>query len=189
MTRSTAATRSLIGLLIVLVVAALVALPALANHEPGHSPPGQSGKPGKPDKAKVPGIAVTITGEVRASTDAEGETTYTLEADGRTYELDAGPSWFHGDNHPLKGMVGKSVTIAGSHKEGSLEVDVETVDGQALREPGKPPWAGGWKQVGEGHPGWSQEKQDRMNAKFGDCFPPGQCKEKPARASGEPEGD
>jgi opacity protein-like surface antigen len=43
---------------------------------------------------------------------------------------------------------------------------------------GKPPWAGGWKRVGEGHPGWSQEKADRFKAKFGDCFPPGQCKDK-----------
>jgi hypothetical protein len=55
----------------------------------------------------------------------------------------------------------------------------------ALREPGKPPWAGGWKVVGEKHPGWSQEKADRFKAKFGDCFPPGQCKDKPDKGAGD----
>ncbi len=70
------------------------------------------------------------------------------------------------------------MTITGEQAAGSTEVDVLTVDGKALREPGKPPWAGGWKVVGERHPGWSQEKADRFKAKFGDCFPPGQCKTK-----------
>jgi hypothetical protein len=46
------------------------------------------------------------------------------------------------------------------------------------RAAGKPPWAGGWKRVGKAHPGWSQAKEDRLKAKFGDCFPPGQCKDK-----------
>jgi hypothetical protein len=39
------------------------------------------------------------------------------------------------------------------------------VDGKTIREPGRPPWAGGWKVVGEKHPGWSQEKADRQAAK------------------------
>ena len=43
---------------------------------------------------------------------------------------------------------------------------------------GKPSWAGGWMRVGKDHPGWSQAKADRFKAKFGDCFPPGQCKDK-----------
>jgi hypothetical protein len=46
----------------------------------------------------------------------------------------------------------------------------------SLREGGKPPWAGGWKAVGERHPGWSQEKADRFDAKSGGCWPPGHCK-------------
>ena len=38
--------------------------------------------------------------------------------------------------------------------------------------------------VGAAHPGWSQDKADRMKAKFGDCFPPGKCKDKPSHANG-----
>jgi hypothetical protein len=74
------------------------------------------------------------------------------------------------------------VTIVGEQRAGSDEVDVVSVDGKALREPGRPPWAGGWKQVGKIHPGWSQEKADRwaakMQAKGVDCWPPGHCKDK-----------
>jgi hypothetical protein len=75
------------------------------------------------------------------------------------------------------------------------------VDGKALREPGKPPWAGGWKVVGKDHPGWSQEKWDRWQAKQAakakqhgaTCWPPGLCKDtsdkvEPAE-SGEPGND
>ncbi|HET7677276.1 MAG TPA: hypothetical protein VFK38_05430 [Candidatus Limnocylindrales bacterium] len=158
-----------------LALAVLVALPTLATHAPGHSP--------KPDKSKTPETQVTLRGQVGATTDAEGKTTYTLSADGKTYELDAGPSWFHGDKHPLKAFVGKTVTVVGGQRQGSLAVDVETVDGTRLRAAGKPPWAGGWKKVGKAHPGWSQEKADRMKAKFGDCFPPGQCKDKPNKGA------
>ena len=98
--------------------------------------------------------------------------------------LDAGPSWFYGDDHPLRGAVGKRVTIAGTQRAGESEVDVETVDGAAVREPGRPPWAGGWHRVGERHPGWSQEKAERWAAKRAEqaerhgvsCWPPGHCK-------------
>jgi hypothetical protein len=79
--------------------------------------------------------------------------------------------------------VGKSVSVAGERVAGSNTVDVTTVNGTALRGEGRPAWAGGWKRVGQAHPGWSQEKADRMKAKFGDCFPPGQCKPKPGASS------
>jgi hypothetical protein len=66
------------------------------------------------------------------------------------------------------------------------------VDGTRLREPGKPPWAGGWKVVGERHPGWSEEKAARFAerqaakaARFGDCWPPGHCKQQADEASDE----
>ncbi len=52
--------------------------------------------------------------------------------------------------------------MVGEQEQGSTAVDVQTVDGKVIREPGKPPWAGGWKRVGKDHPGWSQEKADRM---------------------------
>jgi hypothetical protein len=151
-------------LLVALAVPVLAAKPS--------SPPGQA-------KDKVPAAPITLTGTIQTATDAEGATTYTLRDGGTTYTLEAGPAWFFGDAHPLKPYVGKSVRVEGEVAEGSTEVSVKSVDGVALRAEGKPPWAGGWKRVGQLHPGWSQEKADRFKAKFGDCFPPGQCKDKP----------
>ena len=66
-----------------------------------------------------------------------------------------------------------------------------TVDGKRIRAEGKPPWAGGWKRVGERHPGWTQEKWDRWQAKMAgkakalgvDCWPPGHCKDKPGKGA------
>jgi len=141
----------------------------------------------KPDKAKgpkTPEVAVTMTGTVATRTDADGDTEYTMAADGRTLVLDAGPAWFFGDDHPLEPYVGTSVTITGASHEGSDDVEVATVDGTLLREPGRPAWAGGWKAVGEQHPGWTQEKWDRWQEKMQakakahgtECWPPGHCK-------------
>lgn len=149
----------------------LLAVPVLAGQP--SAPPGQQ-------KEKVEKTPISLTGTVETSTDADGDVRYTLTSGGTAYTLEAGPKWFFGDNYPLEPFVGKNVTIEGEVAAGSTEVDVTSVDGTALRAAGKPPWAGGWKRVGEIHPGWSQEKADRMKAKFGDCFPPGQCKEKPA---------
>jgi hypothetical protein len=174
--------RSVILVLALAVLAIVVALPALAAESPEPNSPGNSGKAKKEKVEKDP---ITLSGTVESSTDAEERTTYSIRSGGTTYTLEAGPSWFYGDNHPLTPYVGQSVTIVGAKAADSTEVDVETVNGTALREGGKPPWAGGWKRVGEGHPGWSQEKADRFKAKFGDCFPPGQCKEKPNRGGPE----
>lgn len=186
-------------MLAVLALIAAVALPAFAAG-PSSAPGAQaSEKPGKAPKAsKEPEVAVTLTGTIAATADADGETTYALTSGGKTYKLDAGPAWFFGDKHPLKAFVGKSVTVTG--EQSGDEVDVETVDGVALRAPGKPPWAGGWKAVGSAHPGWSQEKADRWAQKLADraarqaakggngangaagaaggagCWPPGHCK-------------
>jgi hypothetical protein len=192
-------TRRPLVLLVVALVAliALVAIPALAASP---SPPtgssaspraDESQKPGKgPKKEKVPEVAVTLTGTVGSRTNAEGEAEYTLSVGSVIYTLKAGPDWYWKDAHPLKPYSGKSVTIVGEQAQGTTEVDVQSVDGKVIREPGKPPWAGGWKRVGKDHPGWSQDKADRWAAKvadkkarFGlDCWPPGQCKD----ASGEP---
>jgi hypothetical protein len=135
---------------------------------------------GKPDKAnkgnKTPEIAITLRGTVATTADAKGRPTFSLSSGGKTYELQAGPAWFWGADNPLAKFAGKTVTITGETHAGATDVDVLTVDGTAIRAAGKPPWAGGWKVVGEKHPGWSQAKADRFKAKFGDCFPPGQCK-------------
>jgi outer membrane biosynthesis protein TonB len=154
---------------------------------------------GKPDKAnkgnkgdKTPEVAITLHGTVATAKDAKGRPTFSLTSGGTTYELEAGPPWFWADNNPLAKFTGKTVTIAGETHTGSTEVDVQTVDGTAIRAPGKPPWAGGWKVVGEKHPGWSQAKADKFKAKFGGCFPPGQCKRDeatPPVPAGVPGGD
>ena len=74
-------------------------------------------------------------------------------------------------------MSGKSVSIAGSTHEGETELDVETVDGTALRAPGKPPWAGGPWVVGETHPGWKPWMADGKPGKgHGRENAPGQLK-------------
>ena len=152
---------------------ALFTVPVLAGGQGKANAPGQA-------KDKVAKAPITISGTIEVTTDENGNDTYTLADGGTTYTLEAGPPWFFRNNHPLKPFVGQSVTVDGEVAEGGTEVEVVAVNGTALREPGKPPWAGGWKVVGERHPGWSQEKADRFKAKFGDCFPPGQCKDKPA---------
>lgn len=167
--RLTMRRRSIPGLLVVLLVALAVAVPVLA------APGGGQGRGPKADKA--PKVEVSVTGTVESTTDADGRTTYTLDAGGTTWTLHAGPSWFF-DEHPLARFVGDDVTITGEHAEGSTDLDVLTVDGTTLREAGKPPWAGGWKRVGQRHPGWSAEKHERFQSRFGDCFPPGRCKDK-----------
>jgi hypothetical protein len=180
-----------LGLLAVFIA---ISVPAIAASPSASAPPSgatatekpeKSPRPAKAEKAHEPEVKITLSGTVSTSTDAKGRSTYTLRSGSTTYTLEAGPAWFYGDKHPLKPFVGKSVTIVGEQETGSAEVDVLSVNGTAIREPGRPPWAGGWKRVGEKHPGWSQEKADRFKAKFGDCFPPGQCKDK----SGKPDAD
>ena len=160
------------------ILALTLALPVLAGV-------GNPGAPGQ-QKEKTPSVPITVSGTVETSTAADGDTSYTLTDGGKTYVLDAGPKWFF-DEYPLAPYVGQSVTIEGEIAEGSDVIDVLSVNGTALRAAGKPPWAGGWKAVGERHPGWSQAKADRFKAKFGDCFPPGQCKDKPDKGTDDPE--
>ena len=174
---------------------------SLASAAPETTEPDESGKPdkgnngnnGKGDKAdKTPEVPITLRGTIASTTGDKGFPTFTMSSGGKTYELEAGPPWFWGANNPLAKFVGKTVTITGEAEAGGTEVDVEAVDGTAIRAPGKPPWAGGWKVVGERHPGWSQAKADKFKAKFGDCFPPGQCKKADATTaapSAIPRGD
>jgi hypothetical protein len=175
--------RQLLRGLGIVALLALFTVPVLAGGQGKANAPGQA-------KDKVAKAPITISGTIEVASDEDGNDTYTLTDGGTTYTLEAGPPWFFGKNHPLKPYVGQSVTVDGEVAEGGTEVEVLAVDGTAIREPGKPPWAGGWKVVGERHPGWSQEKADRFEARFGDCFPPGQCKDKPGGADdeGEPEG-
>lgn len=145
----------------------------------------QTGSAQTNQASKARGSGVTLTGTVGTRTAADGTTEYTLMNGDTVLGLDAGPAWFFPNAYPLAPFVGRQVTIVGEQREGSTSVDVLSVNGTALREPGKPPWAGGWKTVGERHPGWSQERADRQAAKqaakqerFGlECWPPGHCKQ------------
>ena len=177
----------LVGVAIVAIFA--VAIPALgADPSPSAAPPGQTKpdklpNPNKPDKAskpdKAPEVAVTVNGTVTKGTDEAGRPTYSVTADGKTWELSVGPNWYWGDKNPLNAYVGKSVSIAGSSQAGDAELDVDTVDGKALREGGKPPWAGGPWVVGETHPGWKPWMADGKPGKgLGRENAPGQLKDK-----------
>jgi hypothetical protein len=148
----------------------------------------------KPDKDKGPETAITVTGKVGESTNGKGWKTYTLTAGSTTYELSAGPPWFWGDKNPLAPYVGKTVQVVGTTHQGSTEIDVETVDGTAVREPGKPPWAGGPWVVGERHPGWKPWMVGgRPGHGHGRDGAPGQLKDKtgttdePSGTSGPPD--
>jgi hypothetical protein len=183
------------ALLTVVAVATLaIAIPVLGA-DPSASPvpsgqakPDKSPNANKPDKAqknadkaakaKTPEVDVTIEGTVQQSTDGKGRPTFTLVAGGTTWELSAGPAWYWGAKNPLAAYVGKSVKIAGSHHEGSTELDVETVDGTAIRAAGKPPWAGGPWVVGPTHPGWKPWMADGKPGKgHGRENAPGQNKD------------
>ncbi len=158
-----------LGLLAVASIAAVaIVLPALAA-PPASGPPGQL----KERPAKGPEVAVEVRGTVARTTDDKGRPTFTLTAGGVTWELSAGPKWFWGDKSPLAAHVGKTVLVAGTHHEGETELDVDAVDGTALRGAGRPPWAGGPKVVGESHPGWHGASNGNGN---GRDAAPGQLK-------------
>lgn len=136
-------------------------------------PPGQA----KEKPKKGPEIAVTVRGTVAASTDDKGRPEYSVTASGTTWSLSAGPKWFWGTTSPLAEYVGDSVTIVGTHREGSADLDVATVDGTAVREAGRPAWAGGPSWAGQRHPGWKPWKADKPGRGLGREKAPGQNKE------------
>ncbi len=145
--------------------------------------PASTPKPSKGPKDKTekePELDATVTGTVTQATDEDGQPAFAITSGGTTWTLSAGPAWFWGDKNPLKGFVGKSVTIVGSYETGSTELDVETVDGTAIRAPGKPPWAGGPWVVGKIHPGWKPWMADGKPGKgHGRETAPGQGKDEP----------
>jgi hypothetical protein len=155
--RTQPVTRTLLPITALLALA-LVATPVLAA---------------KPDKG--PELAKTLTGTVSSSEDAKGRLVFSMSVAGETWELSAGPKWFWGANNPLAAFVGTSVEVAGTHHAGETELDVDTVDGVAIRTAGKPAWAGGPKVVGASHPGW---KDGRPGKGLGRENAPGQKKDK-----------
>ncbi|HEY8438166.1 MAG TPA: hypothetical protein VIK65_06085, partial [Candidatus Limnocylindrales bacterium] len=129
--------RAPLALLALLVLAIVVAIPVLGASPAASGGPGNGNGKG-PKGTHEPEVQVTLKGTVSATTAGDGSTDYTISASGKTLRLEAGPKWFWGDKNPLKPFVGKSVTIVG--EQSGDEVDVQSVDGTALRAPGKPPW-------------------------------------------------
>lgn len=163
----------------VVAIAAAVAIgvPAVLGAEPAGSE-----KPGKGPKAeKGPQVEVTLNGTIERTTDEKGRPTFTLTADGTTYELSAGPKWWWAEaGGPLAAHVGDTVEIVGLQREGTAKVSVQTVDGEPIRAAGRPPWAGGPKVVGERHPGWKPWKADgHPGHGLGREGAPGQLKDEP----------
>lgn len=182
--------RSLL-VVVALIGALAVAIPVLAaSPSPASGPPGQAkpDKSAKPEKgAKGPEVPVTVTGTIVQTTDDQGLPAFTLTAGGKTWDLSAGPSWYWGDKNPLKPFVGKSATIAGRSHAGDTELDIETVDGKAIRAPGKPPWAGGPWVVGKIHPGWKDWMAGGKPGKgLGSKSAPGQLKDQTPEAEESP---
>ena len=165
-----------------LAIAALLAamaIPVTATDPGSDAPLGVT-----EDRAERDEQPLTVAGTIATSIHAEGSRIYTLHGGTQTYILEAGPSWYWGDDHPLGAYVGMDVTISGERPGGSSEVDVLSIDGTALREAGKPPWAGGWKRVGELHPGWTQAKADRSAAKRRGLLPTGPLQGQAGQAPG-----
>ncbi|HVL53580.1 MAG TPA: hypothetical protein VM344_04915 [Vitreimonas sp.] len=162
-----------------LVALLAIAVPVIAADPFPSGPPGHANaeQRGKPDKG--PAIERTITGTIEQGSDDKGRPTFTLTDGGTTWELSAGPKWFHGDGSPLAAWVGQSVEIAGTYHEGETELDVDTVNGERLRHAGKPAWAGGPWDVGEAHPGWREWMVDgKPGHGYGREHAPGQLKDK-----------
>lgn len=130
---------------------------APATQEPGNAPD---------ETADAEPATTTLKGVLEAVKDADGDTEYVIGAT----RLSVGPPWFWGSKHPLASLVGKTVTVTGHMDDGTgaknnngknaskvhvPEFEVYTVNGTVVRDPGKPPWAGGPKVVGPSHPGYA----------------------------------
>ena len=165
----------LIAAAALLVAGLSVAMPA-AGADPSAKPSQKADRPksDKPAQAKDkqaqakdkaekadqdgPETTITVRGPIAKTTDAEGETSYTLTANGKTYRLEVGPPWWWGANNPLASKAGGVHDVTGEVEGSSNEIDVLSIDGTAVRQPGRPPWAGGPKEVGSKHPGWKAWK-------------------------------
>jgi hypothetical protein len=109
-------------------------------------------------EAEGPETTITVRGPISKTTDADGDVAYTLTANGKTYRLEIGPPWWWAANNPLASKVGGTHEVTGEIEGTSDELEVFSIDGTTVRSPGKPPWAGGPKVVGQRHPGWKAWK-------------------------------
>lgn len=164
---------ALIGL-IVIGAAVVVGSPAADE-----VPPGQVSRQGTEEEDEGQALE-TRTGTIEEVTDEDGNVAYELRSGSDSIRLSVGPPWFWGDDHPLAPYVGTDVEVTGHVDEGTPSehanprahqnaeergprepsFEVFSVDGNVIREPGKPPWAGGPSVVGERHPGFGHGARD-----------------------------
>lgn len=118
-------------------------------------------------------VITTLKGVLTTKQDADGDVGYYID----DVRLSVGPPWFWGDKHPLAGLVGQAITVTGhmetgnpdkakanaKAKDSGPEFEVLTVNAKTIREPGKPPWAGGPKAVGPSHPGYAGWSKNHGN--------------------------
>jgi len=186
--------RRTLWIALALVAAIAVGVPVVLAVDPTPGPgTTESAKPGRGPKsegAKAPKVEVTLRGTIQRTTDDRGRPTFTLTSGGTTYELSAGPKWFHGtDGGPLATYVGKDVEVHGWQREGSTDVSVDAVDGTRIVPAGRPAWAGGPKTQGERHPGWKPwHATGKHSHGLGREGAPGQLKDRPADDEATPGG-
>lgn len=176
------------GLLIVCVLA--IGAHAASAQTPAKSQAKQA-KQAKQDKAqKAPETVITATGKLVITT-IDDEKEYTLQdsAGKKLYYLEAGPKWFYTSTaYPLDKYANQNVTVVGvvegpkpaktpnpnanpnatkekddaAKRTDAPTLDVRSVNGVAIRAAGKPPWAGGPKNV-PNHPGSKGKGHDKSN--------------------------
>ncbi|HEY0071951.1 MAG TPA: hypothetical protein VGE04_18475 [Chloroflexia bacterium] len=153
--------------------ATLVVLALLLSGSSAQAKPNQP-KPPKPPK--TPEAVITATGMLVVET-ADGKKSYLLKnGSGATlYRLSAGPPWYYANGaYPLDKYANQQVTVRGvveakngngngkAKNKGNAaaqqpqstvpELEVYAINGETIRGPGKPPWAGGPKN-NPNHPG------------------------------------
>jgi hypothetical protein len=137
-------------------------------------------------KPEGPELTKTLSGTVSSVEDGKGRPGFQMTVGGVTWELSAGPKWFWGASNPLAAFVGKAVEVTGTYRAGETDLDVDTVDGAAIRPPGRPAWAGGPKVVGKSHPGWKDGKPGKGQGRargHGRANAPGQLKDRTEESS------
>jgi hypothetical protein len=131
----------------------------------------------KQGQAKSPETTVTSSGKVAQIT-VSGEARYVLQdGAGKTlYYLEVGPPWYYksvSKPYPLDKYANQPATVTGVVEQARVKgpkpgkgnarqkptaptdapvMSVHTINGEKVRDAGRPPWAGGPKSV-PGHPG------------------------------------
>jgi hypothetical protein len=144
----------------------------------GSSAQAKPTQPKPPKPPKTPEAVITTTGTLVVETTGSEKSYLLKNASGATlYSLSAGPPWYYANAnraYPLDKYANQQVTVTGivEAKNGNgngkaknkgnpaaqqpqstvPKLEVYTINGETIRGPGKPPWAGGPKN-NPNHPG------------------------------------